>query len=215
MKQLTEDKLVDLCLKCGIAPEAKFPYGWYTFSDWQINTLVELGLKPQHKLLDIGCGPLRLGMQAVPYLEPNNYFAIDGFKPYLNLGQEIFKELELSDNYSVLHNDSFEFGHFDDHFDFAIASAVITHLSKSQVDKVFDELKKVMNKDGVFLMTYLPAKTLSPRGFFFNGYYDSPMTSSPYCDWEYLNHLAEKFDITLLKSTNLTHPSQKVAVFTF
>ncbi|MFD1808433.1 hypothetical protein ACFSHQ_10805 [Gemmobacter lanyuensis] len=39
--------------------------------------LLAEGLRPCHRLLDIGCGPLRTGCRAVPYLNPGNYWGTD------------------------------------------------------------------------------------------------------------------------------------------
>jgi cyclopropane fatty-acyl-phospholipid synthase-like methyltransferase len=33
--------------------------------DHQLQFLVDQGLKPEHRLLDIGCGSLRLGVKAI------------------------------------------------------------------------------------------------------------------------------------------------------
>ena len=43
----------------------------------QMQLLLEAGLLPQHHLLDIGAGSLRLGCKAVPYLNPGHYWATD------------------------------------------------------------------------------------------------------------------------------------------
>ena len=43
----------------------------------QLKILEEHGLQPHHHLLDIGCGSLRLGCKAVPYLDPGHYWGTD------------------------------------------------------------------------------------------------------------------------------------------
>lgn len=39
--------------------------------------IVELGLKPNMRCVDYGCGSLRLGQHAIRYLDPGNYWGID------------------------------------------------------------------------------------------------------------------------------------------
>ena len=43
--------------------------------NWQ--QIVELGLKPEMRCVDYGCGSLRLGQHAIRYLDPGNYWGID------------------------------------------------------------------------------------------------------------------------------------------
>ena len=46
-------------------------------SSMQFNLLTTLGLRDQHKLLDIGCGSLRAGRLFIPYLQSGNYYGIE------------------------------------------------------------------------------------------------------------------------------------------
>ena len=43
----------------------------------QFCILTTLGLRENHKLLDIGCGSLRGGRLFIPYLLPNGYYGIE------------------------------------------------------------------------------------------------------------------------------------------
>ena len=54
----------------------------------QMQLLLEAGLQPQHHLLDIGAGSLRLGCKAVPYLNPGHYWATDLSGALLRKGYE-------------------------------------------------------------------------------------------------------------------------------
>jgi cyclopropane fatty-acyl-phospholipid synthase-like methyltransferase len=50
---------------------------WEAKRRFQMNFLQEVGLKPNHKLLDFGCGTLRGGLPLIEYLEPGNYYGLD------------------------------------------------------------------------------------------------------------------------------------------
>ena len=50
---------------------------WSKIGRLQFDFLLEHGLQPQHKLLDIGCGCLRGGIHFINYLEANNYYGLD------------------------------------------------------------------------------------------------------------------------------------------
>ena len=43
--------------------------------NWQ--QIIELGLKPEMRCVDYGCGSLRLGQHAIRHLDPGNYWGID------------------------------------------------------------------------------------------------------------------------------------------
>src|SRR3954453_8856690 len=43
---------------------------WDELGKLQLDYLVGQGLKPEHYVLDVGCGPLRAGVHFIGYLEP-------------------------------------------------------------------------------------------------------------------------------------------------
>lgn len=59
----------------------------------QMALLQDHGLRPEHVLLDIGAGALRLGCLAVPYLHPGHYWATDASRALMLTGQRV----ELAD----------------------------------------------------------------------------------------------------------------------
>ena len=67
---------------------------WDEIGRLQLEFLKEVGLLPQHRVLDIGCGCLRGGVKIIRYLEPDHYFGIDADKELLRAGYET--ELELA-----------------------------------------------------------------------------------------------------------------------
>jgi predicted RNA methylase len=46
--------------------------------------LQDMGLLPEHRILDIGCGGGRLGIPLINYLNPEGYFAFDKDLDMLN-----------------------------------------------------------------------------------------------------------------------------------
>ena len=50
---------------------------WDQIQRYQIGFLKKVGLKPHHRLLDIGCGPLSGGLAFVDFLAPGNYVGVD------------------------------------------------------------------------------------------------------------------------------------------
>lgn len=212
----SDECLVDSFLSEGIPLTMESAENWQELVNWQFDAIKDLGIKPEHKIIDIGCGFLRAGMNLVPYLNDHHYFGVDAFKPYLNIGKKLLSEIGVSNSFDVRFDTGFNLDQFGQTFDYAMSIAVVTHLSKKQIETLFKQLKKVMKPGGLFLMTYIPIKDCPPRGFYFHGFYDYPMSSSPFCNREYLQELASSLGIEWV--TGLLpeeSPSQKVGVFRF
>lgn len=114
------------------------------------NLLKELGLRPKHRLLDFGCGPLRVGRWLIPYLDKEKYFGID---PNLWLVEMARLEEIPEDVFdSQMPTFSDESGHdlsvFPRKFDFVLASAVLIHSSHQQIDAFMNSLPATLKKDG-------------------------------------------------------------------
>ncbi len=95
----------------------------------QMALLRGAGLLAHHRLLDIGCGSLRLGCKAVPYLARGNYWGTDLSAALMHHG----REAEFDDPASLpadhlIADANFDFQGIPADIDFAIAFAVFTHL---------------------------------------------------------------------------------------
>lgn len=105
---------------------------WEEIGELQMRFLVAAGLEPSNRLLDIGCGSLRLGVRAVEYLAPGNYWGTDLNAALLDAGYE--KEIVpagLADKLpraQLLTDAEFRFTGVPTTIDFAIATSVFTHL---------------------------------------------------------------------------------------
>lgn len=105
---------------------------WDEIGPLQLRFLQANGLTPDSTLLDIGCGSLRLGVRAVEYLEPGNYWGTDLNPVLLDAGYD--KEIvpaglaaRLPRSHLVV-DEEFEFPGIPSRIDFAIATSVFTHL---------------------------------------------------------------------------------------
>lgn len=97
----------------------------------QMALLRAAGLRPQHHLLDIGAGSLRLGCKAVPYLEPGHYWATDASLALMLRGHA--EELSPGDRArlpreQLIEDATFAFPGVPARITHAIAFAVFTHL---------------------------------------------------------------------------------------
>ena len=100
----------------------------------QMALLRQHGLLPHHHLLDIGAGALRLGCKAIPYLEPDHYWATDlsGDLMLRGFQTELADPARLNPDHLV-QDDDFTFPGVPATITHAIAFAVFTHLPLSNL----------------------------------------------------------------------------------
>jgi SAM-dependent methyltransferase len=132
--------------------------------------VIDAGLRPEHRLLDFGCGALRLGVWVIPYLETDNYFGVDSH--LLSLEAAATYEIPLhrleEKRPRLLWNDDFAFSHFGSTFDY-----IVDFSSSSQVRgpagrrRVFASFAEVLTPGGRLLTcprTAVPAEELAELG---------------------------------------------------
>lgn len=140
---------------------------WDEIGDHQIAFLIEKGMAPTDRLLDVGCGSLRLGARAIAYLDPGRYYGSDLSEDLIQAGLDN----ELDDagrakaprsNFGV--NDDFDFSFLGaTPMDVAIAQSVFTHLPLNHLRRCLAKLAPHVRSGGRFFVTYfecLPGQDL-------------------------------------------------------
>jgi hypothetical protein len=114
---------------------------WEETGKIQMQLLLDAGLQPQHRLLDIGAGALRLGCKAVPYLDPGHYWATDLSAALMRQGYKT----ELADPARLPADQLIEDGNFDfpglpASITHALAFAVFTHLPINHLRRALTQI---------------------------------------------------------------------------
>ena len=126
---------------------------WDETGRLQMQLLLKAGLKPHHRLLDIGAGALRLGCRAVPYLNPGHYWATDASGALMRHG----RATELADPERLPQSHLVEDAEFNfpgiPPVDMAIAFAVFTHLPAPALDSTLMTLAARFPDLGTVLVT--------------------------------------------------------------
>lgn len=100
----------------------------------QMALLRDHGLRPEHVLLDIGAGSLRLGCKAVPYLHPGHYWATDASRALMLAGHAAeLPEPARLDPAQLVADAEFRFPGVPDRVTHAIAFGVFAHLPEGCV----------------------------------------------------------------------------------
>lgn len=128
---------------------------WKEIGKLQFNFLVEQGLRPEHYLIDVGCGSLRGGIHFIRYLESGHYFGIDINKDLLDAGKHELKRNNLAHKSPTL----VEMGNFDilslkQKFDYALAQSVFTHLPLNNIIRCIINIEKSLVQGGRFYATF-------------------------------------------------------------
>ncbi|MGI5271467.1 class I SAM-dependent methyltransferase [Nonomuraea sp. CA-218870] len=129
---------------------------WLALGQMQFDYLVEHGLKPECRMLEIGCGNLRAGRLFIDYLDTGNYYGIDISPDILMAAQDTLAEHGLVDklpHLTPVRDLRFAFLP-SEHFDVVHAHSVFSHSPIEVIDECFAHVGRVMKPRGWFDFTF-------------------------------------------------------------
>lgn len=131
------------------------PFGfWDLIQNYQINFFKQMGLKPNHSLLDIGCGPLSGGLAFISYLQPGRYVGMDiSSKSITEAHIQVAKAGLSEKNPFLIVSNTFgqkELASDLYIFDYIWASQMLYHLDEQKVDDLFKQVSIHMNSKSKF-----------------------------------------------------------------
>lgn len=135
---------------------------WKRIGHLQFQFLVQQGLKPEHSLLDIGCGTLRGGIYFIKYLNPGKYTGIDISPEAIKIAQELIIKEDLEDRRPrLLITADSQFKEFlGETFDFILSYNVFFHLPPEEIEEIFQSIGKIMSESSAFFFTFKAASKL-------------------------------------------------------
>jgi cyclopropane fatty-acyl-phospholipid synthase-like methyltransferase len=121
------------------------------------NLLTTLGLRQQHRVLDIGCGSLRVGRLLIPYLnrdryvgiEPNRWLVEEGIRS--ETGQDL---VDIKQPRFVFADDAGELIDAGDKFDYVVAQSIFSHCGLDLIDAWLGQASRLLAPDGAVLATF-------------------------------------------------------------
>jgi SAM-dependent methyltransferase len=135
------------------------PHDFEQMGRAMFEVLLREGVAPSSRVLDVGCGSLRLGYWLMHFLNPDRYFGIEPNREMLQLGLDELVEPEVVQRAHARfdHNEDFDFSVFGESFDYVVARSVWTHASKPQIGAMLDSFAATASPTGVFLASYRAA----------------------------------------------------------
>ena len=129
---------------------------WLALGEMQFDYLSEHGLKPGHRMLDIGCGNLRAGWRFIAYLDSGNYYGIDISPDILISAKQTLATYELQDklpHLTITHDLTLDFLP-DAHFDVVHAHSVFSHSPIGVIDECLAHVGRILAPGGFFDFTF-------------------------------------------------------------
>jgi SAM-dependent methyltransferase len=123
----------------------------------QFALLVTLGLRDTHRVLDFGCGSLRLGRLLIPYLGRGNYTGLD---PNIWLVDDAVKRqlgqgiLGVKEPRFFVHDD-FRADRCGNNFDFIVAQSIFSHTGADLIASALSSFAAALVDSGLVLITVL------------------------------------------------------------
>ncbi|GAB6145793.1 class I SAM-dependent methyltransferase [Desulfocicer niacini] len=133
------------------------PQDYDLISAMVFNLLTCIGLRQHNRILDVGCGSLRVGRLLIPYLNAGNYFGVEPNKWLVDdwVMNEIDQDVVTIKKPIFLFKNSLD--KFDKtlNIDFAIAQSFFSHTGKDLIKKWLSDISFHLTTKGVLLATFL------------------------------------------------------------
>lgn len=132
----------------------KHPDNWWDAGTVGFARLVRLsGLAPQNKVVDYGCGSLRIGGHVIRYLAPERYFGLDVTDGFYKMGADLIGAemvAEKRPRFAVIGEESLgEAAAFG--ADIVYSTAVSYHVHPSETPVYYGNLQRLAAKPGARL----------------------------------------------------------------
>ena len=171
------------------------------------NLLTSIGLRQHHRVLDIGCGSLRVGRLLIPYLNSRNYFGVEPNKWLVDDGinNEIGRDLVKIKKPTFSFLPSMEEFKKPLGIDYAIAQSIFSHCGKDLIKGWLSQLAFHLKDNGVLVATFLvDNKDYNGQGWIYPGC----VKYKP----ETMAEMASEFDLEF-EVIDWAHPRQTWALF--
>ncbi|MGW1026677.1 class I SAM-dependent methyltransferase [Streptomyces sp. NPDC002577] len=129
---------------------------WLAIGQLQFDYLLQHGLKPEDRMLEIGCGNLRAGWRFIQHLDPGHYYGIDISPDILIEAKKTLVRYRLQDKLPHLTPvDNLKLDFLPDaHFTKVHAHSVFSHSPLHVIDECLSHVGRILAPGGFFDFTF-------------------------------------------------------------
>ncbi|MGC9380714.1 class I SAM-dependent methyltransferase [Streptomyces sp. MH13] len=129
---------------------------WLALGQMQFDYLLRHGLRPDHRMLEIGCGNLRAGWLFIEYLDAGHYYGVDISPDILVSAQDTLQAQGLQDRLPALTPvRDLTLGFLPEgRFDVVHAHSVFSHSPLPVIEECFAHIGRVLAPGGWFDFTF-------------------------------------------------------------
>ena len=129
---------------------------WHEHQQMQLSFLQRRGLRPSSTVLDLGCGPMRLGSVLIPLLSSGWYYGQDLNPDTLAYGEEVLRQAGIAPDapYTLMASERFDLSAVDRPVDIAFANSLFSHLTLNSIITCLLQLRPVLARHGVLYATF-------------------------------------------------------------
>ncbi|MES5817204.1 class I SAM-dependent methyltransferase [Streptomyces sp. RG80] len=186
------------------------PERWAQLGRMQFDYLLGHGLRPEHHMLEIGCGNLRAGRLFIGHLDTGHYYGIDISPAILLAAQDTLVREHLQPrlpHLALVDDLTFKFLP-DGYFDVVHAHSVFSHSPRQVVEQCFAHVGRILAPGGFFDLTFNRTEGREHQVLHEDFYYRTRTLAALAArhglkarfmdDWERLPHRQSKIRLTVM-----------------
>jgi len=136
---------------------------WEELGRLQFEYLKSQGLRPEHVLVDIACGSLRLGVHVIPYLEPEHYWGVEKEPQLIEAGlkQELSPEIRAEKKPGFVISRVFGMPVLQRPADFLWMHSLWTHLTLDQIQLCLQQCRTISGSETRCFATFFESAAIT------------------------------------------------------
>ena len=194
---------------------------WAEHQEMQLSFLQRHGLTSSSTVLDLGCGPMRLGSALIPLLQDGWYFGQDINPDTIAFGEEVLRDAGISEKapYTLFASDQFDLRLVDRPVQIAFSNSLFSHLTLNSIFTALLQLQTVLAPSGVLYATFfasesgLPWLKPHPRNKWGRQFETYPHQDPYHYPLPLLQDLARRAGLRLDVIDDFGHPTQTMGRF--